>query len=330
MFRASVLLATASLAAGLLTAPGAAFAADTTTSLTGPEMAAALKGVAGTTAPAELPGYAADVVATSTEKGVTQKGTAKFTVDPEHGRGAMEMAGGPFGTIGLYAQAGKGQWTRFISKPERDAVAMAGHPHARYSFLPDPKLTLDSWADDGLPAPSSVLTQDSRYAGSKTVHDDGGTDYAFTTADKTKVVFTVDTHGVLAGATISDSGIDAAFTWHYGAQTVTLPTAAQTVSQTFLQRAVAYLNMAGTVKAAAVNSAKVVEEKSGKKWVKVANLRKWTRAEVSVANSVQGVRVLVVADVKGGVRISAKNPFTGATAAWTVKASGKHAVAHKA
>ncbi|WP_436521406.1 hypothetical protein [Actinoplanes sp. HUAS TT8] len=327
MFRA--LLATASLAAGVLTAPGAAFAADTVTQLTAAEMSAALKGVSGTTAPAELPGYGGDVQISLTIDGQNQKGTAKFGTDPVHGLGYLTVTGA-LGGIGSYAQAGKGQWHQFTLPTERAAVAMAGHPAARYLFVPDPKLKLDAWTAENLPGPSSVVTQDSLHAGTKTVHDDGTTDYAYADDEKVAITFSTDTHGVLVSAKIADPDVNETFAWSYGPQTITLPTSAQTVGQWLLNRAIAYLDMAGKVKRAATGSAAIVESKSRKKTVKVANLRSWTRAEVKSINSTFGVNVLVVADVKGGVRISATNPFTKATAAWTVKASGKHAVARKA
>ncbi len=327
MFRA--LLATASLAAGLLTAPAAALAADTTTPLTAAEMSAALKGVAGTTAPAELPGYAGDLQLSFTLDGAAQKGSAKFGADAASGRGYLS-ATGVLGALGTYAQAGKGMWIYFNGKTERAAVAMAGRPAARYVFQPDAKLTLDDWDADTLPTASSVVGEDALHAGTKTVHDDGTTDYTYADDEKIQITFTVDAHGVLTAAHAATTGVEETFTWTYGPQTISLPSAAQTIGAVVFTQALAYLNMAGKVKQAAVNSAEVVESRSKKKTVKVVNLRKWTRYEISSFNSSLGVKVLAVADVKGGVRISAKNPFTKATAAYTVKASGKHAVARKA
>ncbi|GAA2891741.1 hypothetical protein Acy02nite_14780 [Actinoplanes cyaneus] len=327
MFRA--LLATASLAAGILTAPGAALAEDTTTPLTAAEMSAALKGVAGTTAPAELSGFGGDLRLSITANGTTQKGTAKFAADPAHGLGYF-TATGLIGAVGAFAQAGKGQWIYFNGKTERAAVAMAGRPAARYAFQADTKLTLGAWTRDNLPVPSELVAEDTLHAGTKTVHDDGTVDYSYTDDELLTITFTAGSGGVLTAAKAGMPQIDEAFTWNYGPQTVTLPTTAKSIGMPTLMKALAYLDMAGKVKRAATGSAKVVETKSKKKTVKVANLRKWTRAEVSTANRNLGVNVLVVADIKGGVRISAINPFTKATAAYTVTASGKHAVARKA
>ncbi|MFI1987759.1 hypothetical protein [Actinoplanes sp. NPDC020271] len=328
MFRA--LLATASLAAGILTAPGAALAADTTTPLTAAEMSAALKGVAGTTAPAELPGYGGDLQVSYSEGGTAQKGTAKFASDPAHGTGYFSVTGA-IGTAGVFAQAGKGQWIHFNSKNERAAVAMAGHPAARYVFETDTKLTLNDWSNGNLPVPSLLVVQDAAHAGTKTVHDDGTTDYSYTDDEHLSITFMVNSGGVLTAAKAVEAGtLDQAFTWNYGPQTITLPTNAQTISVKNLVLALAYLDMAGKVKKAATVSAKAVETKSKKKTVKVADLRKWTRSEVTALNDTFDAKVLLVTDIKGGVRISAKNPFTKAAAAWTVTASGKHAVARKA
>lgn len=326
MFRA--LLATASLAAGLLTVPAAAFAADTTTPLTAAEMSAALKGVAGTTAPAELPGWVGGIQLSYTDGGATQKGTASFGMDAATGRGFLAGTG-LFQVLGVYAESGKGQWVHFNGKAERAAMAMAGHPAARYVFQPDTKLKLDDWASESLPAPSSIVMEDTRHAGTRTLHDDSTIDYAYADDEKNKVVFTVDSHGVLTSTKVTAPGLDQSFAWKYGPQTITLPSAAQTVGEPMFTQAMAYLATDAKVKWVATNSAKVVTSKAKKRTVKVADLRKWTRSEVSSFNSGLGVKVVVASDVKGGVKLSATNPFTKATAAWTVKASGKKAIAKK-
>jgi hypothetical protein len=330
VFRALLLATTASLAAGVLTAPGAAWADDTVTSLTSAEMSAALKGVAGTTAPAELTGFGGDFQLSVELDDIKGDGTAKFATDPAHGSGYLTASGSAFGIGSGFGLAGKGAWQSLGSAAERAAAKMAGHPTAKYVFQADPKLTLHSWARDNLPVPSELVAADSGHSGTKSVHDDGTTAYTFATDDKLTITFTADAAGVLTTATATGTGLDESFAWNYGEQTVTLPTGAQTIARATLDRAVAYLSMAAKVKDAATVSAKVTQSRSHGRTVKVANLRKWTRSEVAALNGSFGVKVLAVTDIKGGVRISAKNPFTGEKAAYTVKASGKRAVARKA
>ncbi|BCY06937.1 hypothetical protein [Actinoplanes sp. L3-i22] len=329
MFRA-LALTTATLATGVLLAPGAALAADTTTPLTAAQMSAALKNVAGPTATAELPGYGGDFQATFTEDGHTASASGKFASDPVRGSGYITSSNPDMTGLTGYALTGKGEWDLLDGTAERAAAKMAGHPTAKYAFTPNAKLTLDEWVTYHLPAPSVLVVSDPRHAGTKTVHDDGTTDYHYADDEKNSLTFSADAGSVLTGVKVTATGVDETFTWNYGAQTVPLPTGAESIARVTLDRAVAYLNMAAKVKYAATSSAQVIESKSGKKTVKVANLRKWARAEVASANSSFEVKVLAIADVTGGVRISATNPWTKATAAWTVKASGKHAVARKA
>ncbi|GAA2669605.1 hypothetical protein [Actinoplanes palleronii] len=349
LFRALLLATTASLAAGALAAPAAALAAGTTTSLSSAEMAAALKAVAATTATAEIPGYAGDVTATFDSFSTTavtttllhhpallkatatgrQTGSVRFVADPAHGRGSFRsVIAGDGVTIG-YGVGGKGEYVYLADPAERAAARMAGLPAARYVFQPDPKLTLDTWAGQNAPAPSDLIVQDPRHPGTRTVHDDGSADYTYTT-DSATITYSADAGGVATGCTVASPAIDETFVFQYGAQSVTLPPSTQVISRATLTKALAYRTMARSVARVAGDITALVEEKAHGRNVTVTGVRKWGRVVVTGFNRSVEFTMVTVRNSARGVRIGAKNPYTGATSAYLVKAWGKHAVARKA
>ncbi|BCJ45731.1 hypothetical protein GCM10010168_58490 [Actinoplanes ianthinogenes] len=324
MFRA-LLLTTASLTAGVLAAPGAALAADTSTSLTAAEMSAALKAVAATTATAEIPGYAGSLRATLDGRVAAMA----FAVDPATGRGYYRMAYTGYGTEAVYAVAGKGEYDYLTGSAERAAAKMAGRPEARYVFVPNAKLTLDGWSSRQMSAPSEIVVEDARHAGTKTTHDDGSADYSFTGEEKTRVTFTVDATGVVTRGRVVDTGVEQTITFGYGPQTVTLPATGQVISQTTLTKAVAYYDLARKMSRLTSDIMIGVDDRARGRNVTVAAVRKGARAAVAGFNESLAVKVVTVRNVTGGVTISATNPYTGVRIAYRLKLSGKHTVARK-
>ncbi|GIF04329.1 hypothetical protein [Actinoplanes siamensis] len=322
------ILLTSMVAAGAVIAPAPARAADTTTSLTGAQMYAALKGVAGTTAAAELAGFGGDYRMSVTEDGATATGTGKFAVDPDHGLGYVTTTGAvTSGPASFYAAAGRGEYLSLTGTGPA-AAKMAGHPSATYSFQPDPALTLDAWLE-GVPVPSGLIGGDARHPGTKTVHDDGTTDYTYTDADHATFVFTTSATGLFGAVEVTQGTDRASLTFDYGPQTVTLPPDSSVIAKALLDKATAYLDMAGSVRRAALAGAATATAKSGGRAVRASTIRTWARSEARTVNDELGFKVVAVTDIKGGVHVSAKNPFTGATVTWSVKAVGKRAVATK-
>jgi hypothetical protein len=324
--RPALLLASASLAAGVLTAPSPAFAADTTTSLTKTQMAAALKGVATTTAAAAEMGWGGTYKVTLN----TISGSAKFAVDPTGGRAYYELNIDRQISAG-YAVANKGSYDSLSTREEFNAVKMIGRPAAKYVYTTNPKLDLNDWVAANEPRPTTFLTEDTGYAGTKTAHDDGTSTYSFKTVDDTVNTFQVSAEGQLQSFTTKyGSFMNATLAYHYGPQTVSLPPVGQTVSRASLTKALAYVNMPAELKEVATRSAALTKKSARGKTIKVAALRKTAKSVASAHNSSVRIKVVSVKDIKGGARISAKNPYTGQTVTYTIKAAGKKVVVKRA
>jgi len=199
----------------------------------------------------------------------------------------------------------------------------------RWEFDADKSLVLTESVDEEFPSPATVLTDDTAHPGTRTVHDDGTTDYAYT-ADGAAIVLHADAAGVLTGANANVAAAKTTLTYTYGAQKVTPPAAAVTVDSATLAKAEAYLGMADMVHGAAVEGANHARSAAKGKKVKVASVRKYVRKYTKLVNKSAGVAVIKVKDVSGGSRVSATNPWTHESVAYTVKASGKKVVVKKA
>ncbi|KUL36693.1 hypothetical protein [Actinoplanes awajinensis] len=324
--RPALLLATASVAAaGVLAVPGAAFAADTTTTLSKTEMAKALDAAAVTTRAAEAKGWAGNYSMKSDDG----NGSAAFGTDPLAGRAYVKLAL-PYEHSTTYAVSKKGLYEPLSSKKQKAAVKMIRKPSATYVFTTNTKLNAVSWARDNSADPAVVLTEDNDYAGTKTVHDDGSITYKYNDGEEADFALQVSSAGVLTGATLGYADyMTATFAWRYGAQTVTLPTTAQTVGLATLTKAVAYVNLAADVQKLAKKSAADVRTAANKHTVKVSVLRKVVKRDGATFNKTAKVKVVTVTNITGGVRIYAKNPWTGVKVIYTIKASGKKVVVTK-
>jgi hypothetical protein len=226
----------------------------------------------------------------------------------------------------------KGTYRSVDGDTARAAVKMTGRPGVRYVFTADKKLALDDWAAERAPSPADVLDDHSIAAGTKTVHDDGSTDYAYRDAkNRVDVTLHVDAAGLLA--TVSDNipgFLRYTVAYTYGAQKITPPAAAVTVDSVTLAKAEAYLTMADRVKAAATNGAAHTRKAAKGRTVKVASLRAIVRKDAGAVNKSAGVAMVKVVNVAGGVRVSAINPWTHKSVAYTVKASRKKVIVKKA
>lgn len=319
--RSALLVATVSLAGGVLTTPGAAYAADTTTHLSATQMVAALKPVAVASTAAAEGGWKAVV----TMAGDPMPLSLTYVVDPPRGIAYHRLR-----AVGLdeatYAVAGKGLYRALPDAASRAAVKMMGRPTVRYVFNPDRSLTLaQHLRDGGAPTPASALSDDAGYPGTKTVHDDGSTDYVQVVDDLT-VTLRVNPAGTLSGGHASGAGFTAKLTYAYGPQTIAVPAATTVISEAQLSLGMWYLDMPAHVKDVSYQGAAQTRRAARGATVKVASLRKIVRRAVSTFNTKAQLKMIKVKDVRRGVRVYATNPWTHKTVSYMVIASGKKVI----
>jgi hypothetical protein len=320
MFRGSgpALLAAAALTAGVLTGPGAAFAADTRTSLTATQMSAALRAVGTTTSAAARPGWRGTESISASGLSLT----SRYVADPAHGIAMDQIISGVVNQT-EYAVSGVGAYEYAGDRASRKAMAMIGHPSARW-VLTRSKLKLSTWMRDNLSPPSEVLAGDSP-AGTRTTHDDGSADYTFTD-DGTTATLHVDPTGALTSVRATGSGISERMTYAYGPQHLKAPGASATVSRNTMDRALAYLDMATIVGGVADGGAADARTRAHGRAVSVSSVRKAVRSEATGINKLLKVTMVRVTDIAGGARVSATNPWTHRTVTYTVKASGRKVI----
>jgi hypothetical protein len=322
MFRPSrsvILVAAVALAGGVLTAPGAAYAADTTTQLSATQMVVALEPVTIATTAAAEDGWTAAMTLTG-----DFSGSASHVVDPSRGIAYERFRFGEFHDT-AYAVAGKGRYQSLSDPKSRAAVKMMGRPAVKYAFTQDPSLTLAEHLENGTPTPVSVLSDDVHHPGTKTVHDDGSTDYAMVVGGAT-VTLRVSPVGTLSGTHAKAGSDTMTLTYTYGPQTLTVPAMDTVIGEAQLARGVWYVDMPAHVKQVSHSSAGQVRRAARGATVKVTSLRKIVRGEVSAFNTKAQLRMIKVTDVRRGVRVYATNPWTHKTVSYTVKASGKKVV----
>ncbi|GIE78258.1 hypothetical protein Aph02nite_42080 [Actinoplanes philippinensis] len=327
--RPAILLASAAVAAGLLVAPAAAYAADTTTDLSASEMRTAVAAVAAATGTAAEQGWKSDLDLTVALGGRTATGRQSIVADPQHGLMGVSSALEDTPVASVFLDEGSGVYSSLPEDSRTEAaLTMMGRPAATFAFTAAPTLTLKN---DG-PAPMDVVVT-SVGAGKRTLHDDGSADLTFADPVMGAVTLHVDASSVLTAAESTldeeDANLSVSVGYGYGPQTVTLPTADETVQAGTLAKAVAYVEMSGLVRDSAVTGAADTRKaaKGGK--VKVATLRKLVRRDADRVNDSVNVDVVKVKNITAGVRVSATNPWTKKTVAYTVKASGKKVVVKK-
>ncbi|RZU51311.1 hypothetical protein EV385_3125 [Krasilnikovia cinnamomea] len=315
--RSSLLTATVALGAGLFALPGPAYAADTTTSLDAATMAVELKTVADASTAAAHDGWKM----IDTFSAGSMSGSSSVVVDLTH---RIAYTRSRYGTEGyaMYVVGGKGVYQSLSGPDERAAVKMMGRPEVRYQFNAMPSMTLDDYLMGGAQNPAAALT-DSKYAGTKTVHDDGSTDYGYHDDKDMTITLHVSAAGTLTSSRGTGNGFTDITSYTYGAQHVTLPAASVTISSTTLFKGVAYVNMKTTVAEVASQGAADTRRAAHGHRIKVATLRKIVRRDVADFNRGTSTKMIKVTVVKRGVRLRATNPWTHKSVTFTVKAYGK-------
>ncbi len=313
------MLAAVAVTAGVLTGPGAAFAADTRTSLTAAQMRAALKAVNTTTSAAARPGWRATVSIAISGISITTREAA----DPAHGI-AMDQIDSGVLNMTEYAVSGVGVYDYAGDRDSRKAMAMIGHPSVRWVLTPS-KLKLSTWMRDTLSPPSEALTDGDVPAGRRTTHDDGSADYVFVT-DGTTVTLHVDPRGALTSVRAVDSDGTVRMTYAYGRQNLKAPAASATVSRTTMDQALAYADMSSTVSDVATGGASGARTRAHGRTVSVSSVRAAVRRNASEVNKSLKLTMVRVTDIRGGARVSATNPWTHRTVTYTVTASGRKVI----
>ncbi|MDI6100826.1 hypothetical protein QLQ12_19630 [Actinoplanes sp. NEAU-A12] len=325
--RPAVLLATASMAVGLIAAPGAAWAADAGTPLSAAEMKIALKAVADASLSAGAGGWRADMDMTVSMDSSSLHIAKETRVDPARGLyfDVLEFAGRDTVT---YAAEGKGVYQSLDDPTADAALTMMGRPSVTFVFTADTRVRLDEMA----PSPASLLDAYS-LAGTKTVHEDGSAEFRVVSDDETVTMHT-SAAAVLTEvdvtATADEATTEGTVDYTYGAQDISLPAASATIDEATLMTGVAYLDMPAMVKSAATQGAAATRKAAKGRTVKVATLRKLVRRDVTAANQKSPVPIVKAKDITGGVRVYATNPWTKKSVAYTVKASGKKVTLKKA
>ena len=310
-------LAAVTVVAGLLAGPGPAYAADTSTALTATEMAAALRLAVTPSEAAARGGYRAAV----TVKGLTP-GSLLSVVDPVGGRGYLSLRIAGMSLLEFVVDH-RGTYDNLTDSRSRAALRMMRRQAMRFEFMSRPTLSLSQWAAEGGTSPATALTEDVKHAGTRTVHDDGSLDYTYTDADRTDVTVSISAAGTLTSEHAQGTGMTATLTYTYGRQRVTLPTATATISSTVLHHGLTYLDMDVNVKSAAHAAA------SGRH-PSTASVRTAARRTATLENRGAGMSFIKVKDVRHGARLSATNPWTHRTVAYTVTISGSRAVVRRA
>jgi hypothetical protein len=315
--RGALLVATASLATGLLAGPSAAFAADPSTALSAAEMSTALKAVTAASTRAAAKGWKAAVKMT----GDSLSGSESFIVDPAAGVAFQRFAIGSV-TVAQYVAAGRGTYANLSDPTSRAAVKMMHRPSVRYAFTADKSVKLDNDSIDGGISPASLLADGVDHAGTRTTHDDGSADYRIS-QDGATLTAHVTAAGVLTSADVNGDGMHEVFSYAYGPQHVTLPPASATISSTTLAHGLAYLGMDATVREVAGESATDTLRAAHGHPVSLSSLRKVTQRDVTAANAGTGLKMLKTRSVRGGVRVYATNPWTHRTVSYTLNPSGR-------
>jgi hypothetical protein len=317
--RGALMVATASMATCILAGPGVAYADDTSTPLTAAEMSAALQAVSAASSQAAAQGWKGTVKLTGDEG----TGNEFFAVDPVAGV-ALDRFAVDGRTFTEYVVAGKGTYADIADPTYLAALKMMHRPSVRYVFTADKSVTLDEDAGfDGM-SPATLLADPVDRPGTKTVHDDGATDYRLD-QDGTTMTVHVSAAGVLTSADGGDGGntFHVTFTYAYGPQHVTLPAASVTIGSAALAQGVAYLDMATSVKQVAGEAATDTLRAAHGHKISVSSLRKVAHRDATAFDDDLGVKMVKAKNVRGGVRVYATNPWTHRTVAYTLQPSGK-------
>ena len=316
--RAMITTMVAALA--LCATPANAFA-STTTTLTHVEFVALLDQIKIATATSEASGWAQAVA--STMGTFTLSATAQY--DPTLGRSAVTLTS-KTRTANVVAQAGVGTWQPLPSDPvTASALKLLHQPNATYLLNPNATKELQSVQASAASATLLDLATVSDTA-QVVANDDGTIDYSGTITDPT--AGPLPTWGVrtsAAGVLIGESQANTdtrglgPFTVtniiSYGAQTIALPSAAETVTQADLTKATNAVQLPQNMHAVAARLARAAATLASHAHRGILPSDIVAAAKRVVAGAT--VRITVTA-LKTGVRLSAVNPYTHAIVANTV------------
>lgn len=311
--RTALLMTAATVGAGLLAGPGAAYADDTSTDLSASEMTAALKAVGTASAHAAAQGWKTGVVLS----GSSVAGSESFVTDPVR-KVVYERLSFSGHTITQYTVAGKGIYSALTDSASRKAVTMMHRSSVRYVFTPDRSASLDA---DGM-SPATLLTDEVDHAGTRTVHDDGSADYRLT-EDGTTLTVRADAAGVMKSADANGDGVHMILTYAYGPQHLSPPAAAATISETDLEKGLAYLDMPATVRLIAGQAATDTLRAAHGHKITASSLRKIAKRDATSADAATGVKMVKAKSVRGGVRVYATNPWTHRSVSYTLMPNGR-------
>jgi hypothetical protein len=315
--RPALPLATASLVTALLTIPSAAYAADTSTSLSAAEMSTALQAVNAVSARAAAHGWKAAITVTGASTSISES----FIVDTDAGVTFERFAFSDLVTA-QYVVAGKGTYVALADPESRAAVKMMHRPSVRYVFTAENSARPDTDFDGKGMSPATLLSDDTEHAGTKTVHDDGSVDYRLSEHDTTATVH-VSAAGVLTSFDANGDGTRELLTYTYGPQHVKLPTASATISAATLDQGLAYLHMSATVRQIVGQSATDALRSAHGHVISASSLRKIAQHDANASNTAEGIKMIKTHSVRHGVRVYAKNPWTHLTSSYTLTASGR-------
>ena len=331
--RLPVSLLTASIAA-ILGVPAPALAAATSVSLTKAQINAALTEVAASSAKASSAGWRGVEIRTDADG--YHPGKTITSIDDVTGDAVgriVERFKSPKWSSLTYAKTGKGTYEQVYDKRAKAVLKMMHRPGVTHILRSDKTLTVDKYLENTFSAPGHVnaaFLSD----GARTIHTDGSVDYTvtytdppqmFTPAGGARTVLHINADGVLTSVDITGPDIRTHLTYTYGRQTVTLPATSKTISLEQLQLGSEYLDMSSIdryIKHVATEGATATRKAADGARIDVADLRTIMRRTATADNADTRMNIVKVRNVAGGMRVYATNPWTKATRAYTVKASG--------
>ncbi|GLW29069.1 hypothetical protein [Actinoplanes regularis] len=285
--------------------------ADTTTTLTATEVAAAVDAIVTATKAASVPGWTADVRFAGDDV------QSKLSVDAPNGHASVSYNG----QVQAYAVDHQGMYGVISNATQRAALKSIGRPGVRYVY------EVDKSVDLGTPVSFAGSDTFSTISASKVSHDDGTTDYTGELDEQSTMTWRVDAAGVLTGVDLTD---EFTFAFSYGPQAVTMPTAAQSISTSGLQRVTAAYQMPANLKNAANSAASAGRAKSGSRTTKVGAVRSQARKLAQrLGGADAGTDIVRVTNISNGVRIYGTNPYTKQKISYQVTVSSSKKVSVK-
>ncbi|GLW35303.1 hypothetical protein [Actinoplanes regularis] len=346
--RPAILLATASVAVGLLLAPDAAVAAaDTAVAqqctgelaadevcLSPDELTAAMETVQAASVAAGAEGWqTVEKWVDKPDSGWRVEGEASLQNDPINRRLILHYTDTRGYEEAFAIDATRGTWEPPTEDWQASVLKMMGRSSVKWVFTAG-EVDFGSYLDASPAVTASYLVERLGTATevTKTIHGDGSADYRVANGSDEETLH-VSAASVITGRDyrVQETGVffETSDVYSYGPQSITLPSATSTIDAKTLKTGRAYLSMADLVKKTAGTGATSAQKaaKGGK--VTMKSVRSQARRAATSTNGSAGAAVVKIKDIKGGVRVYATNPWTKKSVAYTVTASGKKAVVKK-